>query len=122
MHNFVNMANLNNSRVSFDMADCLVDQTYRLPTLSEMIAECRRTGQMPYSNVRPIAPTETDDIGAPSYGALDKVDAAEQQYERMNVISDMENKVSELKKKQAEEKRNTKAQSVSPSPENLPAE
>lgn len=92
MHAFVNEANLKNSRIGFDKADCLVDQEYRLPSLSEMIAECRRTGQMPYSNVRPIAPTETDDIDSPSYGASDRIDAYRQQEQRVKDIELLEKK------------------------------
>lgn len=92
MHGYVNIANLKNSKVGFDKAECLVDQDFRLPTLSEMISECRRTGQMPYSNVRPVAPTETDDINSSSYGASDRIDAYIQQEARAIEIESLEKK------------------------------
>lgn len=113
MHAFVNEANLNNSRVSFDKANCLVDQEYRLPSLSEMIAECRRTGQMPYSNVRPIAPTETNDIESPAYGASDRIDAYIQQEKRAIAIESLE-------KKRDEQRMSLTKENESPS--SIPAE
>lgn len=116
MHGYVNIANLKNSKVGFDKAECLVDQDFRLPTLSEMISECRRTGQMPYSNVRPVAPTDTDDINSPSYGASDKIDAYRQQEARAIEIESLEKKRDEQRISLAKEK-----DKPSPAPENSPA-
>lgn len=97
MNCFVNKDNVKTSKVSFP--ESVVDQTYHLPTLSEMISECRRTGQMPYSNIRPIAPTYTDDISSPSYGAEDKIDAYLQQVQRASEIESKEKSLEEMKHK-----------------------
>lgn len=61
MYNFVNLENI--CEVSFENEPLLVSQVPP-PSLSEVISEARRTGQMPYTSQRTPVPSYTNDLDA----------------------------------------------------------
>lgn len=99
MYNFVNLDNL----CSVDFSDCplLVSQV-SVPTLSEVITEARRTGQMPYTSQRIPIPSYTDDLDSDiPYDACDKIGAQVNAITFADTITSKEKELEDLRKRKS---------------------
>lgn len=68
-----NLNNVKGSVVSFKDSPIFVDPNFRLMSISEMVAEARLTGNMPYSNIRPTMPSD-EGIDLPERCVTDNLD------------------------------------------------
>lgn len=59
MHSFVNLDNI---CIVTDFGPNPCDLSLRVPSLSELVDEARKTGQMPYGNQRTPIPSYTDNL------------------------------------------------------------
>lgn len=97
MYNFVNEDNL----YSIDFSECplLVSQT-PVPTLSEVITEARRTGQMPYTSQRIPIPSYTDDLDSDiPFNSCDKIGAQVNAISFADTITSKEKDLDEFRKR-----------------------
>lgn len=73
MHSFVNLDNI---CIISDFGPNPCDPSLRVPSLSELVADARKTGQMPYGNQRVPIPSYTDNLDDDiPYNSPDKVGA-----------------------------------------------
>ena len=113
MKTLINKENIQSSYVTFDPATNPVSPDAHWPSISEMVAEARKTGQMPFSNLRTPVPSYTDDIDTPQgFDSTDKVEAAMNARAFADKVSEMETTLEELKAKEKQEK--DKAEPVVP--------
>lgn len=74
MYRFVNLDNICTVG-DFPPNPC--DLSLRVPSISELVAEARKTGQMPYGNQRTPIPSYTDDIDSDiPFNSPDRVGSA----------------------------------------------
>ena len=74
MHSFVNLDNI---CIVTDFGPSPCDSSLRVPSLSELVAEARKTGQMPYGNQRTPVPSYTDNLDDDiPYNSPDRVGSA----------------------------------------------
>lgn len=100
MYNFVNLANICNVG-DFPPNPC--DLSLRVPSISELVAEARKTGQMPYGNQRIPIPSYTDDIDSNiPFNSPDRVGSAMNERYMRETIEQLEKDFEELKSKPAE--------------------
>lgn len=61
--------------VDFDESERIVQKESMLPCLSDMIANCKSSGQNPYASNRPVYPIPDSDFDGPDFGSnTDKID------------------------------------------------
>lgn len=99
MYNFLNPENL----CSVDFSECplLVSQTC-VPSLSEVITEARRTGQMPYTSQRVPVPSYTDDLDSNiPFDACDKIGAQVNAISFADTITSKEKDLDEFRKRKS---------------------
>lgn len=99
MYNFVNLENY----CSVDFSDCplLVSQT-PVPTLSEIITEARRTGQMPYTSQRIPIPSYTDDLDSDiPFDSCDKIGSQINAISFADTITSKEKDLEDLRKRKS---------------------
>lgn len=105
MKSLINNENIQSSYVTFDPATNPVSPDAHWPSISEMVAEARKTGQMPFSNLRTPVPSYTEDIDTPQgFESTDKVEAAINARAFADKVSEMETTLEELKSKEKEQK------------------
>lgn len=99
MYNFVNPKNL----CSVDFSECplLVSQV-PVPSLSEVITEARRTGQMPYTSQRIPIPSYTDDLDSDvPFDACDKIGAQVNAISFADTITSKERDLEDFRKRKS---------------------
>lgn len=61
--------------VEFQESERIVQKESQLPSLSDMIANCKSSGQNPYASNRPVYPIPDSDFDGPDFGSnTDKID------------------------------------------------
>lgn len=97
MHNYIN--NENQCSVSFAECPLLVSQV-PAPSLSEIINEARRTGQMPYTSQRTPVPSYTNDLDAQQFfDGCDRIAGQVNAIRFSDSISQIEAKLADDRKK-----------------------
>lgn len=97
MYNFTNQDNI--CKLSFVDEPLLVSQVPP-PSLSEVISEARRTGQMPYTSQRAPVPSYTDDLDANQFfDSPDKIGDSINADRFASHIIDVESKLTDDKKR-----------------------
>lgn len=75
-----------------------VDPALHVPSIGELVAEARRTGQMPYSSQRTPIPSYTDDIDSDiSYDGIDKIGSVLNEQAFRSRIEDTESSLEDIK-------------------------
>ena len=90
MHGFVS-PNIYSAKIKFDPAKDPVNHDAHWPSISEMVAEARKTGQLPFSNLRHALPTHTEDIDGPDLVFTDKIDSVIKGRAMAEEIKNLEN-------------------------------
>lgn len=99
MFNFVNINNL----CSVDFSDCPVLVSHvPAPSLSEIVAEARRTGQVPYTSQRIPIPSYTDDLDSNiPFDACDKIGAQVNAISFADIITSKEKDLEDFRKRKS---------------------
>lgn len=99
MYKFVNLDNI---CIVGDFPPNPCDLSLRVPSISELVAEARKTGQMPYGNQRTPIPSYTDDLDSDiPFNSPDRVGSAMNERYMRDTIEQLERDFAEQSKKPA---------------------
>lgn len=77
--------------IDFKESERIVQKESLLPSLSDMIANCKSSGQNPYASNRPVYPIPDSDFDGPDFGSnTDKIDQEIQGKNYAAYVEDLE--------------------------------